>query len=90
VSAPREIPHQCARPRGYGPEKAYCKQHSPEAAAAREKVAKERYEKEMANWRLQLAGPRFFAALCKIADGDNNPRETALDAIKGYRKETDQ
>lgn len=83
----RGLPHQCTRPRGHGPEQAYCKQHSPEAVAARDKAAKERYEKEMADWRLKLAGPRFFAALCKIADGNKNPRETALEAIKGYRKE---
>lgn len=77
---------QCTRRRGYGPELAYCKQHDPAAEAARAAKADERYEKELAVWRLKSAGPRFFEVLCKIADGDNNPRQTAIDAISRYRK----
>jgi len=76
---------QCTRPRGHGPEQAYCKQHDPAAQAARDKAAREKYEKEMFAKRLEWGGPTFFMALCKIADGDNNPRQTAIDAIKGYR-----
>lgn len=78
--------HQCTRPRGHGPEKAFCKQHTPDAKAARAKAADEKFQKEMEKKRIGWDGPKFFAALCKIADGDNDPRQTALDAIKDYRK----
>jgi len=81
-----EIPHQCSKKRGYGPEKAYCKQHDPASVKARRDAEAARYEKHMAGRRLEWAGPRLFAALCKIADGDNNPRETAAEAIKDMRK----
>jgi hypothetical protein len=77
---------QCARKRGHGPEEAYCKQHSPEVVAARSKASREKWDKKFSDQSLKWAGPKFFAALCKIADGDNDPRQTALEAIKGYRE----
>jgi hypothetical protein len=81
-------PHhkQCSRPRGYGPEKAYCKQHDPDVVAARQKAVDERQEVEWQKKRIEWAGPRLFAALCKITDGDNDPRTTALAAIKGLKR----
>jgi hypothetical protein len=77
---------QCGRARGYGPEKAYCKQHDPEAVAAREKAASDRYNAQWENRRLEIGGKYFFAALCKIADGDNDPRATAAVAIAGFKR----
>ena len=78
--------HQCNRNRGYGPEQAFCKQHDPAEKSARAKAADEKYKQDMAKRMIANNGVNFYAALCKIADGDNNPRQTALESIKNYRK----
>lgn len=82
-------PHsgQCARKRGYGPDGAYCKQHDPEAATKRRAEVDER---EAARWRkqrLEWAGPCFYAVLKQIADGHNDPRSIAREAIAAYDTE---
>lgn len=77
---------QCGRRRGFGPEKAYCKQHDPDAVAARKAVAEEKYQKEHERDQIKWSAQRLFAALCKIADGDNDPRATAAEAIKGLKR----
>jgi len=81
-------PHygQCTRKRGFGPDEAYCKQHDPEAVAARRKEADERGESKYRQQRLEWAGPRFFKVLKQIADGHNDPRSIAQEAIAPYRK----
>lgn len=43
--------HQCHRPRGHGPDGLYCKQHSPEAVAARNAASKERADRYFRNIR---------------------------------------
>ena len=77
---------QCNRPRGYGPDEAYCKQHDPAAKEARNKkseaVWNERYNKE----RYSIHGRNFFDALKKIADGHNDPRALAKEVIKEFMK----
>jgi hypothetical protein len=77
--------HQCYNGRGYGPEEAYCKIHDPAKVEARRKASSERGEREFQDMRITLAAPAFFAALCKIADGANDPRQVAADAIKNHR-----
>ena len=73
--------YQCTRKRGFGPEKAYCKQHDPSAVAARNAIQKAAYEKEMAIHHLKWNGRKVFDALQKIADGHNDPRGLALETI---------
>jgi hypothetical protein len=73
--------YQCTRKRGYGPDEAYCKQHDPEAVARRAEASKNRYDKQWNQRRLELSGPRFFAVLKQIAEGHNDPRSIAQEAI---------
>lgn len=77
--------HQCTRKRGHGPDGAYCKQHDPAAAEARRKASDAKYAQLHNNLRIEWAGPKFFEALVKIADGHNDPRAVAQEAIKDYR-----
>ncbi|MFC3724447.1 hypothetical protein [Neoaquamicrobium sediminum] len=80
-------PHygQCARKRGHGPDGAYCKQHDPEKVEARKAVSDEREKAAYNKQRLEWAGPRFFKVLEQIADGHNDPRTLAHEAIAAYR-----
>lgn len=82
-------PHsgQCARKRGYGPDGAYCKQHDPEAAAKRKAEVDEREAVRWRKQRLEWAGPRFYVVLKQIADGHNDPRSIAREAIAAYDTE---
>lgn len=81
--------HQCRRSRGYGPEKAYCKQHDPEAeaekAAKRKKAWEDKYNKEKRRefeWR---GGPTLRDALQIIANGHNDARTVAREALAEHR-----
>ena len=61
----------------------WCKQHNPDVEAARQAASKANYE---AQWRARcmgVYGEHFMAALVKIRDGDNDPRETARLALEG-------
>lgn len=73
--------HQCAKPRGHGPNEAYCKQHDPVAVAARKKASRERGDREWQKRRVEIYGARFLAALQQIADGHNDPRTLARETI---------
>ena len=76
--------YQCSRKNGHGPDGAYCKQHVPDVVAKRDE---ERRERELARYRkqqMEWAGPRWFNVLKQIADGHNDPRSLAKEAIKGY------
>jgi hypothetical protein len=79
---------QCERKRGYGPEQAYCKQHDPVAEKARndERDARWAAEREeiRANLKLQRNAQNFLDALRLIANGHNDPRSLALEAITHY------
>jgi hypothetical protein len=81
--------HQCNRKRGYGPEQAYCKQHDPVAVAARDAAAKEKYDKSHQARRIEWAGGRFLHVLRQIANGRNDPRAIAAEAIKDFPERTD-
>lgn len=80
-------PHhgQCARKRGHGPDRAYCKQHVPEKVKERQAEADKRQGVAHEKLRLEWAGPRFFKVLKQIADGHNDPRALAQEAIAAYR-----
>ncbi|TMN46124.1 hypothetical protein, partial [Pseudoalteromonas piscicida] len=60
---------------------AYCKLHDPEAVALRQKETRTREDARYRKMRLEWAGPRFFEVLKQIADGHNDPRALAAEAI---------
>lgn len=77
---------QCERKRGHGPDKAYCKQHDPDAV-------EERKRKKHAAWvykqnmeRPQWYGRTFLAALEKNAAGHNDARGLAQEVIAEFKK----
>ena len=77
--------HQCNRKRGYGPEQAFCKQHSPEAKQAREDARKAKHDAEMSKWRKERAESdakdRALDLIKQIAAGHNDPRGAAIDLL---------
>ena len=81
--------YQCRRKRGYGPEGAYCKQHSPEEQKKRDEKSREKYQKGVMRRRL-VYGAVFYSALVKIAEGHNDPRALAEEVIAPYRKKDDK
>lgn len=77
--------HQCSKPRGHGPDGAYCKQHDPEVVNAR-RAAVEARSKEAWNKRLLEAyGKTFYDTLVKIAEGHNDARGLAQEAINRFK-----
>ena len=76
--------YQCTRKRGYGPDGAYCKQHDPEAAKERRAEADKRATASQERYRIELAAPRFLAALRRIAAGHNDPRGLAESIVKDF------
>ena len=71
---------QCARKAG---EDGWCKQHHPDAEAKREAASTAKYKALQRAAAMGWYGERFMAALIKIRDGDNDPRETARLALEG-------
>ena len=78
--------HQCQRPRGFGPDKAYCKQHDPAAKAARRKKSDEAYALKFNKERYGWLGRQFFSVLQQIADGHNDARGLAKETIDEFLK----
>jgi hypothetical protein len=78
--------HQCGRKRGFGPDKAYCKQHDPDAVKARRAASERKYLDEINAKQSQWHGPKFLAVLRQIADGHNDPRSIAKEAIEEYER----
>ena len=77
--------HQCTKSRGYGPEQAYCKVHDPVYVAKKKDAAKEKASAASKRDNVAWAAQRLFNALCRIADGDNDPVSIAHEAIKDLR-----
>lgn len=73
---------QCSRK---AVEDGWCKQHHPEAEAKREAESNAKYERNIRRAAMGWYGEKFMAALMKIRDGDNDPRETARKALEGIR-----
>jgi hypothetical protein len=79
---------QCSRKRGYGPEEAYCKTHDP--VVKKQKLEAERaaylvkQSAENEKWKLKANAQNFLDALRLIADGHNDPRSLAIEAIKDF------
>lgn len=73
---------QCARK--HLPGSPFCKQHDPAVEAARRAESDRRGAIAWLKRRKEFRGEHFFNALKAIADGDNNPRETARAAIADF------
>ena len=63
----------------------WCKQHSPDVEAARRAASQAKHDIAGRKWAMGFYGERFMAALIKIRDGDNDPRETARLALEGCK-----
>lgn len=70
---------QCSRAAVDGTD--YCKQHQPEAVAAREAESREREEAAFRHRMKQVNGPYYHSVLRQIADGHNDPRALAIEAV---------
>lgn len=74
---------QCSRARGHGPDGLYCRQHDPDAVAARADASRKAYE---AKWHARGAPERqraaYRKALEEIAAGHNDPRAVAAKALQ--------
>lgn len=85
--------HQCWRKRGHGPDRAYCKQHDPATVQAKRDAWEAKYQRQRAiddrRYAIQAAGEKMLAALHKIANGDNDPRTTAKEALRGLPSSSD-
>lgn len=76
------LTHQCRRKRGWGPEGAYCKQHSPESVAARRADEEARYQEKRLKWKYEANGEPAVSLLKQIAEGHNDPRSAAQEFLK--------
>ena len=76
--------HQCTRPRGYGPDQAYCKQHDPDKVAERIKERQRAWVEKSNKERYQWYGRTFFDAIQQIADGHNDARGLAQKVIAKF------
>lgn len=78
--------HQCSRKRGFGPDKAYCKQHDPEVVKAREAANNKRANESWNKRRYEFSGKRFFDTLQLIADGHNDARGLAQEVVAKFKE----
>ena len=82
---------QCARKRGHGPDGAYCKQHDPDAVAARRAESDAKYKAERdaayAKWKRERHAPAMLTALRQIAEGHNDPRELAAGIVAAFEED---
>jgi hypothetical protein len=77
--------YQCSKKRGHGPDGAYCKLHDPAAVEARRKASDARSTEKWNKLRYELHGRTFFDALLKIAEGHNDARGVAQEAIAKFK-----
>lgn len=74
--------HQCSRSAKV--DGTWCRQHDPKAAKRRLEERAARYETEWQRRRLEIAGPRFHAALRQIAEGHNDPGALAREVLEKF------
>lgn len=83
--------HQCTRKRGYGPDKAYCKQHDPIARKAKDDARMQKWMSEMnekqERAKYEANAKTFYNALVQIAEGHNEPSALAIELIAEFHKE---
>ncbi len=73
--------YQCRRSAKVGE---YCKQHDPVAVAEKAKARKVKSDIEWLETRKKIAGPRWHDVLRLIANGHNDPRTLAVEALHGF------
>lgn len=73
--------YQCSKPRGHGPEEAYCKIHDPAFIAIKRAEQDRIYEEKTRKWKIERAGPVLLAAMQKIADGHNDAMGLAQETL---------
>lgn len=78
--------HQCKKPRGQGPDGAYCKQHDPAKIEARRAKSDQAYNDKINKLQVQWHGPQFLKALREIEAGHNDPRALAREVIASYEE----
>jgi hypothetical protein len=78
---------QCTRTRGHGPDGEYCKTHDPAVKKAKNAKADLEYQERRRVRSIELAGHKFLAILRLIAEGHNDARGLAAEAIKDFPKE---
>lgn len=81
-----DMPHQCNRARGHGPNQAYCKQHDPDAVKARRDASMAEYISNINKERYKWNGPAFYEALKAIAEGHNDASGYAQEIIDTFHK----
>lgn len=78
------VSRQCSRPRGHGPEGAFCRTHAPNSNAAREALSQQRMAAAREVYRVKAlrthAAP-LILALQQIAAGEPDPVGTATRAL---------
>lgn len=77
--------YQCTKPRGHGPDGAYCKQHDPAVAEARKAAVDARDKAKWNAARYGTHGRTFFNALLKIAEGHNDARGLAQEVLATFK-----
>jgi hypothetical protein len=80
------ISHQCRKARGFGPDRAYCKQHDPLAIEARRKITAEKWDAKFADERPKLHAAEFLNALRDIAAGHNDAKGLAQQVLAEFDK----
>jgi hypothetical protein len=83
---------QCRRKNGHGPEGAWCKQHDPQASAAKKQASAAKKAARHAAWKRELdqkARDVEFASESKnairaIAEGHNDPMTLAREILARY------
>lgn len=77
---------QCSKPRGHGPDGAYCKQHDPEVVAKRKAEKQVRGEVAWNKLLMEAYGKTFHDALVKIAEGHNDARGLAQETLDKFNR----
>jgi hypothetical protein len=85
------ISSQCSNKRGHGPDGEYCNLHDPVRVAEKRAAEKLKYDMEWeikdARMKLEKAAPSFLETLRLIAEGHNDARGLAAEAIKDFPRE---
>lgn len=73
--------YQCNKPRGYGPEEAYCFIHSPAEVKRKRDLQDIAYEKKARIRKIESSGPELLAAIKRIAEGHNDAMGLAQETL---------
>ncbi len=77
--------HQCMRAAN-AKSPGWCKQHSPEEVARLAKMQDDKYNADWKRRRIELYGSHFLQVLQRIAEGHNDPRRLAREALDEFNQ----